>query len=222
MTHRPRAGFTLLELIVVMGLLALLAGVVLPSVGTKLRSDSRRATLNELELLADAALQHYHDTDRYPADALELLASSTPGWAGPYLVGTVDDPWSAQSGYAVDAFGTPYRFRATGVQLSITSDGEDRAQGGGDDLSLVVDATPVLRGRTSRRLSVVNTAIQQYNSVYLATAPLPADWSVAYSILVSRGFLPLGGPERDDAWGTLFVADPLGVAPLVRVRSTNL
>jgi len=167
------------------------------------------------------SLDHYADTGMFPSDPDDLMASATAGWAGPYLFGTFDDRWSGQGGYTVDGFGSDYVFTANGVQLTITSWGPDRANGGGDDIALTVDATPILRERTLDRLRVVNAAIVQYNAVNLATNPLPGNWASAYSQLVSSGYLPLGGPERDDAWGAAFVGDP-AVQPLSRVTSTNL
>lgn len=218
---RTKGGFTLLEIVVVMGVLALLVGAVAPAAGTMMRSKMRAATVDEIQALADASLDHYADTGTYPGDADDLLASTTAGWAGPYLFGTLDDRWSGQGGYTVDGFGEDYVFAASGVQLTITSWGSDRTSGGGDDIALTVDATPILRERTLERLRIVNAAIVQYNSVNLATNPLPGNWASAYSQLVSSGYLPLGGPEQNDAWGTALVGDP-GVSPLSRVTSSNL
>ncbi|MEZ5976775.1 MAG: prepilin-type N-terminal cleavage/methylation domain-containing protein [Planctomycetota bacterium] len=218
-TGRSNSGFTLLEIVVVMSILALLVGAVAPMAGTLMRSRARGDTAREMELLAEASLAHYDDTGTFPSDALQLLASSTSGWAGPYLSGTTDDAWSGQSGYRVDGYGSNYRFTRSGTTLTITSGGPDRSIGTADDQSLVVDATPLLRRRTLERMQVVNTAIVQYHSVYLATDPLPATWTVAYSKLVSAGFLPPA--ERSGATrGDDFVGDP-AVTPLSRVTSVN-
>lgn len=222
--HRPRrndGGFTLLEIVIVMSVIALLVGAVAPAAGTMMRSSMRSATVDEIQAIADASLDHYADTGSYPSDPLELVASATAGWSGPYLVGTLDDRWSGQNGYVVDGFGSDYVLTRSGVQLTVTSWGPDRASGGGDDIVLTVDATPILRERTLERLRVVNAAIVQYNSVNLASNPLPGNWSSAYSQLVSSGYLPIGGPEANDAWGTAFVGDP-AVSPLSRVTSSNL
>jgi general secretion pathway protein G len=217
-----RSGFSLVELIVVMSIIALLVGVVTPAFGTMVRSKARTDTTNEMQLLSNAALDFYGDVGSHPTDVNQLLVATGAGWSGPYISGTTDDPWSGLSGHRIDGFGTAYRFTRSGVRLTITSGGPDRTLGNADDLVLVADATPLLRKRTLDRLAVVNTAITQYNSVHLATSPLSGNWTVAYSRLVTAGFLPIGGPERNDAWGTAFVGDPVGATPLVRVTSTNL
>jgi general secretion pathway protein G len=93
-------GFTLIELIVVLVILALLAAVVVPNV-TKHMAESRtkiaRIQITELE----SALQMFaFDVGRYPSNAEGLQALvSNPGnlesWKGPYVKnGTLPlDPW---------------------------------------------------------------------------------------------------------------------------------
>lgn len=217
-----RAGFTLLELVVTLALIAILTGVLTPSVTTMLGSRARRATVEELKELSRAAAEHFDDTGTLPAGIGELSSSSAPGWAGPYLLGTVDDSISGGSGYLVDAWSRAYRVTRAGDTLEIRSAGKDGAFGGADDLFLVTDVTPVRRAWTVERLEVVNTAVQVWNARFLATDPLPASYPVIYAKLTSAGYLPLGAGYDVDGWGDAFVPDPIGAAPVVRVGSTNL
>ena len=217
-----RAGFTLIELVIAMSIIALLAGVILPATGAMMRSDSRRATTTELELIAEAAQDFYRDTRVFPADSLDLLASSVAGWSGPYLRGTVDDPWSGQSGYVVDGFGTDYVYSSSGLTLTITSSGVDRTQGTADDISLSVNATPILRELTLDELKSINTAITQYNSVHLATSPLSGTYAIALASLESAGFLPAGSGYGADEFGDAYTGDRVGVSPMTAARSVNV
>lgn len=221
-THAAAGGFSLLELILVVSLIAILAGALTPSIGALMRSQSRTATLEEMGLLSEGVVAYYADTGQFPGDVVDLMGDSVAGWSGPYLHGSVDDPWSGASGYAVDAFGNAYRLTTNGFTLTITSDGADRAAATADDLTLDVSVVPVLRKETLEELATINAAIVQYNAVNLATNPLPANWASARGMLESNGFLPVGGGFENDAWGDVYQADPAGVSPLARVRSVNV
>jgi len=219
---RRRNGFTLLELIIVMALISMLAGVILPTSGAILRSKGRRATIEEMGLIAAASQEFYRDTRQFPSDPLDLLGSGTAGWSGPYLPGVVDDPWSGQAGYAVDGFGTDYVFAASGVQMTITSLGADRTSGTADDIQLDVNVTALLRQMTMDELRVINVAITQYNALHLAINPLPGDFAVALSVLEGASFLPIGSDYGTDEWGDAYTGDPPAVSPMTAAISVNI
>lgn len=214
------SGFTLLEIVIVMAVLALLVGVVTPAVGGILRSKARAATIQEMEAMAEGALAHYSDVRVWPTGPDELMVSTTSGWAGPYMPGTMDDPWSGQSGYSIDGFGESYTFTANGVSLTMTSNGPDRTNGTDDDLSLVVNAAPVLRQETQRELNALNTAITQYYAASPPPAPLSGTWSAALLALEGAGIVPAGAGYETDGWGNAYQGVPVGVTPLTQVTST--
>ncbi len=127
MDRKSEKGFSLIELIVVMVILALLAGIV----GYKYtrhigQSKSQAAKMQIIEL--GGALQMYLlDVGRYP-DTLESLAQN-PGieaWNGPYLQKELpNDPW-----------GKPYQYRYPGMHgdYDLFSLGPDGVDGGDDDI----------------------------------------------------------------------------------------
>jgi general secretion pathway protein G len=122
------AGFTLVELLVVLAILTLLAGIVGPRVLGQLGgAKSKTAAVQIADL--DKALELFKlDVGRFPTteEGLEALlarpATVTSGWAGPYVKGVIpSDPW-----------GRPYRYQGPGPNgaVDIHTLGADGAVGG--------------------------------------------------------------------------------------------
>ncbi len=221
--HNSR-GFTLIEIVVVLTILALIIGATVPTIQTARNIQARRSTVAELEELGRASLEYARDFGVVPTSTEVLLTD--PGdaaWAGPYLGLSMDDQWSGLGGWSVDGWSNPYTFTVAGSLLTLTSFGPDQAAGGGDDLALDVNPAPVWRQETQRRLEIINRAIALYNSAFLAVDPLPTDWTLALNKLVSRGYLPAGAPQfATDAFGDPYQADPPGALPVVQASSIHL
>ncbi len=134
--NRTRAGFTLLELLVVLVILGLLAGLVGPRVMKYLsgaKSDTARLQVADLS----AALDMYKiEVGRYPTtdEGLEALVQQPTGagnWNGPYLKKKQlpKDPW-----------GHNYQYRSPGEhgEFDLYSLGADNTEGGnGENRDLV-------------------------------------------------------------------------------------
>ncbi|MCC7133508.1 MAG: type II secretion system major pseudopilin GspG, partial [Gemmatimonadales bacterium] len=102
MSSASRRGFTLLELLVVISVIAILAAVVTPMVFRNVgdaKQAAARAQIGILELALDA---YRLDNDYYPSSAQGLSALTTRptgapaarNWRGPYLKrGIPLDPW---------------------------------------------------------------------------------------------------------------------------------
>jgi general secretion pathway protein G len=121
-------GFTLVELLVVLGIIALLGALIAPQVIRYLsdaRVESARVQLKNIE----SALELYYlDNGAYPAQdqGLQALVTLPPGvgsWRGPYLKNArgVVDPWGA-------AFS--YRIPGEHGTFDLFSLGRDQAEGG--------------------------------------------------------------------------------------------
>jgi general secretion pathway protein G len=121
------AGFTLLELLVVVVIIGLLAGFVAPRYFGQVGKSEVGIAKAQLDALEKALDQYRLDTGHYPATELGLAAlvtrpASEPKWAGPYLRKDVPlDPW-----------GKPYVYKIPGEkgEFDLVSYGKDGQPGG--------------------------------------------------------------------------------------------
>ena len=97
----PEAGFTLVEMLVVITIIGLIMGLVGPRVLNYLAESKIKAAKIQIESLSAAIDLYYLDNGHYPAssDGLEALVRRPAGddsWNGPYLktVQVPADPWS--------------------------------------------------------------------------------------------------------------------------------
>jgi general secretion pathway protein G len=124
------AGFTLIELIVVVAIIGLLAGLVVPQFIRQEEKATAKAVKAQIELLGTALDTFRLDVGRYPTSQEGLQAlNQKPGglerWDGPYLKKEVPaDPW-----------GKPYVYKSPGEHgpYDILSYGADGAPGGQDN-----------------------------------------------------------------------------------------
>ena len=80
-------GFTLVELLLVLMILALIGGLVLPRIIGKAEGAKVKAAALQVDRLAMAVESYYLDTGSTP-DNLDLLVSepgNVKGWNGPYV-----------------------------------------------------------------------------------------------------------------------------------------
>ncbi len=73
-TASPRAGFTLVELMVVLAVIALLLSIVVPHYAGRVTRAEEAVLQENLVLLRDALDKHYADAGRYP-DSLDDLVT---------------------------------------------------------------------------------------------------------------------------------------------------
>jgi general secretion pathway protein G len=126
----PGAGFTLVEMLVVMVIISLIAALVGPRLFPKLGKGKQSAARAQIELLGQA-LDHFRlDTGRYPTtqEGLHALLVN-PGlekWDGPYLKKEVPvDPWGKSYHYENPGSHGDYDLFAYGSDDAHGGEGED-------------------------------------------------------------------------------------------------
>jgi general secretion pathway protein G len=126
-----QSGFTLLELLVVLGIIAMLAGIVGPQVMKHMGESKVKATKVQIEELMAALDMYKLDLGSYPTtkQGLKALIQSpdpTKYWNGPYLRKTKVplDPWNNEFTYV---------FPGKHGKFDLYSFGADGLEGGEDE-----------------------------------------------------------------------------------------
>jgi general secretion pathway protein G len=129
-------GFTLVELLVVLGIIALLAALLAPQVIGYLSGARSEAAAAQLKNIESAVELYYLDNGSYPPTdvGLDALIKAPPGlasWKGPYF---------KRANGLVDPWGKPFSFANPGIHgpYDIFSLGRDGREGGeGEDKDIV-------------------------------------------------------------------------------------
>jgi general secretion pathway protein G len=135
-SSRSEAGFTLVEMLVVITIIGLIMALVGPRVLNYLAESKVKTAKIQIQSIASALDLYYLDAGRYPssADGLAALVQPTGGnssWNGPYLKGGIVplDPW-----------GKAYLYRSPGEHgaydvVSLGSDGQEGGTGTAADIT---------------------------------------------------------------------------------------
>ena len=131
------AGFTLVEIMLVVIIIATLAALIVPRFAGRSEEAKKAAARADIDANLSNALDLYEmDNGAYPTTdqglaALVAQPTASPApknWKGPYLKKkTFKDPW-----------GNPYQYRSPGTHgtdYDLFSMGPDGVEGGGDDIA---------------------------------------------------------------------------------------
>ena len=137
---KPQSGFTLLEMLVVLVIIGLLAGLVGPQMLGRVDTSKVTAADTQVRMLKAAIETMRLDVGRFPTEeeGLAILVKKpeeeriAKKWRGPYLSEAVPpDPWS-----------NPYVYRpATGTTIILYSYGAD-GQAGGEGINVDIGFLP--------------------------------------------------------------------------------
>ncbi|WP_460031314.1 type II secretion system major pseudopilin GspG [Megalodesulfovibrio paquesii] len=132
-----RNGFTLMELLIVVVILGLLAGIVGPNLFGKVEKARQATARTQIEQLGAALDSFRLDVGRYPTTeeglaALNDAPAGTNNWQGPYLRKKTipQDPWNRpyqytspgqHGGYDLVSFGADGREGGSGEEADVVS-----------------------------------------------------------------------------------------------------
>ena len=124
-------GFTLIEILVVVTILAILAATIIPQFSSTTQAAKMKAAQHDIATLQGSVERFSLDMDRYPTNEEQLKVLASPpieggkNWHGPYIAELRPDPW-----------GHAYVYRTPGQHTLKTYDiwsrGPDGVDGGDD------------------------------------------------------------------------------------------
>lgn len=133
LNRQTQSGFTLLELLVVLGIIAMLAGIVGPQVMKHLGESKTKAAKVQVEDFSAALDMYKLDMGKYPTteQGLQALIEAPEGskrWNGPYLkkAKMPVDPWLNEYHYASPGAHGKFDLFTYGADDKEGGEGEDQ------------------------------------------------------------------------------------------------
>lgn len=121
-------GFTLVELLLVLVILGLIAGLVLPGIIGKAEGAKVKAAASQVSRLAMAVESYYLDTGVTPESLQQLVEDpgSSGGWNGPYVKSaSLKDPWGRDYEYVFPGEHGEFDIFSLGADGQPGGDGKD-------------------------------------------------------------------------------------------------
>lgn len=125
--QRRDAGFTLIEILLVVVIIGILAAVAVPRLGGRVGMSQVAAAKASIGAIGTAIDLYETDNGKLPESLQNLITKgSEPNWQGPYLkkAASLKDPWGRDFQYTKQANGV----------YTLVSAGPDENFGGSDDI----------------------------------------------------------------------------------------
>jgi general secretion pathway protein G len=126
-----RKGFSLVEIMIVIVIIGLLAGLVTVNVRSYLAKAKQNSAKQEISTIVKALETFYASYSRYPTneEGLDILIKPSTKFPEPLLNGGLTDPWSRTYQYSAPGSTGPYEV------ISFGEDGREGGEGVNADIS---------------------------------------------------------------------------------------
>lgn len=125
--RNSRAGFTLVEILLVVAILGILAGVAVVSLKGRTKTASIQATRTSIQAIGTAIDTYEVDNGIYPQSLQNLLTKGNESnWNGPYM---------KDGRMPKDAWGNDFSYSLQGDTYKLSSAGPDGQSGSADDIT---------------------------------------------------------------------------------------
>ncbi len=186
-----QAGFTLIELVVVIAIVSILAGTLVPLVSATQKAQRIERVLQELESIGEALEAYYYEHGSFPSSL------TADGFYGTFILPGVGDE------NLKDEWGSGYYRTSSSTDpdvVTVYSVGENGTDDGVANESFKITVSGAAPGnrRTRERMRVIAARL----AVYLAgNGTLTGTWST------DRAAMGLGSEYENDGFGTAFELD---------------
>ncbi|MCP4547233.1 MAG: prepilin-type N-terminal cleavage/methylation domain-containing protein [bacterium] len=235
-----RRGFSLIEVIIAISLVAIMSMAVAPLVAQRINRTREQATVRELDRVRKALLAYYEDLGHFPSESIGLAAlvsdTAEANWQGPYIAWSTKDPTEAAT---TDQFGEQYVYDLTpsttpagAADLIVASTGINRNSdllvGGGwalgnitacDDLIIILNSSGQNRDKRAETIRELNNLAEAARVYYRANSTLPPDLSTLAGDYIDTG---IRQSAMIDGWGNNYRAEvSLGANPVLKIWSSG-
>lgn len=133
---KRKKGFTLIELVIVIGVLGVLASLIIPSTNESLRQGRRAATTAAVNSLVIGIGQYYFETGSMPAslDSLTQKQDQFGPWA---TTQALTDEWNSKFNYSYDDNDRIFAVWSSGPDRANNSGGGVPSKFTGDDIGTI-------------------------------------------------------------------------------------
>lgn len=123
-----QAGFTLIEIMLVVVIIGILAGIATVKFGGRIGQSQESAAAASIEAISLALDLYEIDNFVYPANLQALVSDpgGAPNWRGPYLKkGVPKDPWGNEYVYRLPGSKNPNGYDILSLGLDGSESGDD-------------------------------------------------------------------------------------------------